>query len=88
MVQATANDASLTIPASKRVHSSLAFYKNSDYPIIKLKACNLDYPSAQESEIRFNPESTTEWDWEFDSDFLSGYAPLFLFKKLIADQWL
>jgi len=77
MVQATADDASLTIPASKRVHSSQAFYKDSGYPLIKLKANNIDNPSAQESEIRFNPESTLEWDMEFDSDFLSGYAPFF-----------
>lgn len=77
MIQVTADNASLTIPVSKCIHNSQAFYKNSDYPIIKLKACNLDNTSAQESEIRFNPQSTTEWDWEFDSDFLSGYAPLF-----------
>ena len=79
MVQATADDASLTIPASKRVHNSQEFYKNSryGYPIIKLKANNMDNPSAQESEIRFNPESTNEWDMVFDSDFLSGYAPFF-----------
>ena len=79
MVQATADDASLTIPASKRIHNSQAFYKTSryEYPIIKLKANNIDNPSAQESEIRFNPESTNEWDMEFDSDFLAGYAPLF-----------
>ena len=86
MVQATADDASLTIPASKRVHNSQAFYKNSryEYPIMKLKANNMDNPSAQESEIRFNPESTNEWDMEFDSDFLSGYAPFFY--SLIDDR--
>ena len=79
MVQATADDASLTIPEAKRVHNSQAFYKNSraDYPIVKLKANNMDNPSAQESELRFNPESTNEWDMEFDSDFLAGYAPYF-----------
>ncbi len=80
MVQATVDGASLTIPESKRVHSTTAFYKSSDYPIIKLKANNIDNPSAQESELRFNPESTNNWDMEFDSDFLPGFAPLFYSK--------
>ncbi len=77
MVQASGGTGTLTIPKAQRVHRSTAFYKNSDYPIIKIKANNLDVPSAQESEFRFNPESTINWDQEFDSDFLPGYAPLF-----------
>ena len=77
MVQASGGTGSLTIPKSKRVHNAQAFYKNADYPLIKLKANNIDNPSAQESEIRFNPASTTNYDLEFDSDFLPGYAPSF-----------
>lgn len=77
MVQAVTSTGTLTIPAAKRLHSSQAFYKSTEYPIIKLKANNIDNPSAQESEVRFNPESTTGYEMEFDSDFLPGYAPLF-----------
>lgn len=77
MVQAVTSTGTLTIPAAKRLHSSQVFYKSTEYPIIKLKANNIDNPSAQESEVRFNPESTTGYEMEFDSDFLPGYAPLF-----------
>lgn len=76
MVQAAADGASLTIPESKRTHGG-NFYKTVDYPLIKLKANNLDNPSAQESQLIFNPESTNKWDIEYDSDFLPGYAPSF-----------
>jgi len=71
---------SLTIPKNKRVHSSQAFYKNADFPIIKLKANNIDIPSFQESQLLFIPESTMGYEIEFDGDFLVGYAPLFYSK--------
>ena len=76
MVQASGGIGTLTIPAAKRTHDG-TFYKNAEFPIIKLKAHNLDNPSFQESQLRFNPESSNEWDMEFDSDFLAGYAPYF-----------
>ena len=77
MVQASGGTGTLTIPKAERIHSATAFYKSSEYPIIKLKATNIDYPSAQESQLRFNPKSTFGWDMEFDGDFLSGFAPHF-----------
>jgi len=77
MVQANGGTGSLTIPKSKRVHSTQAFYKSSNFPFIKLKAHNLDKPSFQESQILFNPESTPGYEMEFDCDFLTGYAPRF-----------
>ncbi len=81
MVQASGGGSgSFTIPAVKRVHSAQDWYKNSDYPVVKLFAHNLDDPSFQESQIRFNPQSTSDFDLEFDSDFLPGYAPLFYSK--------
>ena len=84
MVEVSLAPGSLTIPASKRVHSSQAFYKNTEYPYVKLKANNLDIPSFQESQLLFNPESTTGYEREFDGHFLAGYAPLFY--SLIDDQ--
>ena len=78
MIQGTSTtSASVTIPKSKRVHNATPFYKNADFPIIKLKANNIDNPSFQESQLLFNPESSMEYNPDFDCDFLPGYAPLF-----------
>ncbi len=77
MVQVTTAPGSLTIPAALREHSNEAWYKSTDYPVIKLFAHNLDDPSFQESQVRFNPASTTGFDVEHDGRFLAGYAPLF-----------
>jgi hypothetical protein len=80
MVQAVGNpgnSGSLTIPASKRVHGTQAWYKESDYPVIKILARNLSLPSFQESQIRFNPLSTNDFDSDYDGRFLAGHAPLF-----------
>ncbi|MFK5856754.1 MAG: FG-GAP-like repeat-containing protein [Bacteroidota bacterium] len=79
MVQATADASAITIPSSKRVHGGI-FYKNTSYPLIKLKAINNDNPSFQESQLLFHPESTTGYEAEYDGDFLPGYAPLFYSK--------
>ena len=77
MAQVTNVSNSITIPAAKRTHSTQAFYKQSEYPIIKLIAKNIDNLSFQESQIRFNPGSSEAFDYEFDGEFLPGYAPLF-----------
>jgi hypothetical protein len=77
MVQASGGTGSLTIPATKRTHNAQSWYKTSDYPVIKLFAKNLDNPSFQESQVRFNPASTSGFDLEFDGEFLTGYAPTF-----------
>jgi hypothetical protein len=45
--------------------------------VIRLFAKNLDHPSFQESQIRFNPASTKAFDTDYDGRFLPGYAPLF-----------
>jgi len=77
MVQVSDGTGSLNIPATKRTHNAQSWYKNSDYPVIMLYATNLDNPSFQESQVRFNPSSTGEFDLEYDSEFLPGYAPYF-----------
>ena len=68
---------SLTIPSLARVHDTQSWFKKSDYPVIRLMARNIDQPSFQESQIRFNPLSTALFDPVFDGRFLPGYAPLF-----------
>jgi hypothetical protein len=59
------------------VHSSQAWYKNSNYPVIRLFAESIDKPSYQESQLRFDPLSTPDFDAEKDGAFLGGYAPVF-----------
>jgi hypothetical protein len=77
MVQvATGTTGSLTIPASKRVHSSQAFYK-STIPGIKLIARNVTADNAQESSLFINPEATTGFDMMLDGEYLAGYGPTF-----------
>jgi len=76
MIQATADGSAVTIPASKRVHGG-SFYKKADFPIIRLKANNMDYPSFQESQLLFIPGSTTGYESAYDCDYLQGYAPQF-----------
>jgi hypothetical protein len=73
----TGNTGSLTIPATKRIHGSQAWYKVSNYPVIKLFARNIDIFSFQECQVRFNPQSTENFDIAFDGRFLPGYAPAF-----------
>ncbi|MCX6303680.1 MAG: T9SS type A sorting domain-containing protein [Bacteroidetes bacterium] len=80
MVQVTGSQGvagSLTIPASQRIHDSQAWFKENEVPVIKLFARSLGQPSFQESQVRFNPLSTIDFDPGFDGRFLPGYAPLF-----------
>lgn len=75
MVQVTQNTGSLTIPAAARTHHSQSWYKQSDYPVIKLTAKDPEQNTAQESIILFHPQATSGFDPELDSRFLEGYAP-------------
>ncbi len=77
MVQAENGTGSLTIPKASRTHGTQNFYKAPEFPVIKMAANNLDKPSFQQTQIRFNPNSTNNHDLEYDSDFLPGYAAQF-----------
>jgi hypothetical protein len=80
MVQVTGapgDSGHLTIPASARVHGTVPWFRHAAYPVISLLVRDLDYPSFQESQVRFNPASTSSFDPEFDGRFLAGYAPRF-----------
>jgi hypothetical protein len=77
MVRVSSGTGSLTIPAASRTHSLQPFYKTSGYPVLKLFAHNIDYPSFQESQVRFNPDSEKGFDPQYDGEFLAGYAPFF-----------
>jgi hypothetical protein len=78
MVHASQNNASLAIPASSRVHSNTAWYKNTlqDDKIV-LTAIDHDGGTAQTSIIRFDANATDGYDSQYDSYFLPGFAPNF-----------
>jgi hypothetical protein len=78
MVHASQNNASLTIPASSRVHSNTAWYKNTlQNDKIVLTAIDHDGGTAQTSIIRFDANATDGYDSQYDSYFLPGFAPNF-----------
>lgn len=77
MVQVLSQTGALTIPASARIHNAQGWYKSTSYPVVSLFAHNTDYPSFQESQLRFNPEATGGFDNESDGNYLPGYAPQF-----------
>lgn len=78
LVQVSSGPGSLTIPASKRDHSSLDFYKSgASTSRFLLTASTFDGESAQQSNLFVNPEATEVFDLLFDSEFLAGYAPQF-----------
>jgi len=72
----TSGGGSLNIPASKRVHSAVPYYKDAPQQIL-LTAHDLDHQMKQESKIRFNENATEGFDLQYDSYFMGGYAPRF-----------
>ncbi len=81
MVQVSGGTNSLTIPKAARVHNSQAWYKNADeindVQHIKLIAAEADNRSWQEHNIIINEDASMDFDFDYDSRFLSGYAPQF-----------
>jgi|GEM_PF-1316273 len=79
MVHASVNNASLTIPASARTHSSVAWYKSTNETTDHLTLLAHDYEgeTAQSAIVGFAPDATMDYDPSYDSYFLSGHAPQF-----------
>jgi hypothetical protein len=78
MVHTNQDNASLTIPASSRVHSNTAWYKNTlQNDRIVLTAIDSEGGTAQASIIRFDANATDGYDSQYDSYFLPGFAPIF-----------
>jgi len=78
MVQVSDASNRITIPEASRVHNNTAFYKSgSANDRILLVAAETEGGSAQESKILINPLATKGFDFDYDSRFVSGYAPLF-----------
>lgn len=76
LVQVNSPANSITLPAAKRVHSTVNFYKNS-LPALLLTAANVSSGNFQENRLIVHPSSTTGFDLMHDGIFLKGHAPVF-----------
>jgi hypothetical protein len=77
MVSVSSSTNSITIPAASRTHSNTAWYKSGDNQQILLVASEDNDNSFQECRILVNSKATSGFDFDYDSQFLSGYAPQF-----------
>lgn len=78
MIQVSSATNSITIPAASRTHDATAWYKSTaENQRFLLVASETEGGSAQESQLIVNPMATDAFDFEFDSRFLAGFAPMF-----------
>jgi hypothetical protein len=78
MVHASVNNASLTIPASARIVSSANWYKQVEQNNqIVLTVNDPEGQTAQPTIIRFDANASEGYDSQYDSYFLTGFAPVF-----------
>ena len=78
----TTGSGSLTIPADARVHSDSVWYKQAaTEEKITLVANDPDGQTAQETIIAFDNNATEGFDFDFDSYYMSGFAPAFFSKS-------
>lgn len=74
-VRATESNASLTIPASERIHNGQAFYKDGisvDFPQLKIAAETNGF--SDEMAIIFHPEGTAGFDGYYDLETFENVA--------------
>lgn len=87
MVQVNGAVNSITIPVASRVHNSAGWYKSDINPErICLVVSENEGGSAQESVININPLASEEFDFDYDSRFLAGYAPMLY--SVVGDEML
>ncbi|RLD54279.1 MAG: hypothetical protein DRJ01_18240, partial [Bacteroidetes bacterium] len=68
---------SLNIYKGDRIHNTIPWHKNEEINKLKLTAYDLAGNTAQESVIMVKDNATFDFDHEYDSRYLSGYAPVF-----------
>lgn len=76
-VQVNEEDNSLVIPAASRSHDSQPWYKAGENDVIILVAGESNGNSFQETKIIIHPDASENFDFEYDSRFLPGFAPQF-----------
>lgn len=74
MVLTTVDAQGITIPATARTHNAQPWYKTT-VPGIKLIANDLQTGSQQETHIKFNPQSSLDYDLTYDAFYMEGFAP-------------
>ncbi len=77
MVYTSANGGSLTIPRDAQVHSDSNWYKSNEDTSIIITVSDMETGFYQETIINSDPNSTNNFDHEFDSYFIAGFAPQF-----------
>ncbi len=74
----------ITIPAAARVHDVQNWYKSTGNRILltaKAAGANI----LQRSVIKANPQATAGFDLQYDSRFMSGFAPIFY--SIVDDEY-
>lgn len=77
MVYVSPPSGSLTIPEDARVHGDQNWYKSGEEDVFQLIAYDLDKNIWQQTSVRENIDATEDFDLEYDSYFIAGYAPMF-----------
>lgn len=77
MVHVNNSTNSITIPTADRTHSATGWLKADEINTLKLTVFDLEGNTAQQSVLKFNQNATEAYDGEYDSYYLSGYAPQF-----------
>ncbi|NLO52280.1 MAG: T9SS type A sorting domain-containing protein, partial [Bacteroidales bacterium] len=85
MVQVNNSSNSLLFLETARTHSATPFYKSGTEQLL-LVAAETEGGSAQESKIMVNPMATEGFDFDYDSRFLAGYAPMLY--SVVGDELL
>jgi len=71
----TSASTTLTIPAGSRTHGSDWYKQTGTLSKLILKVIDLDGQTAQKTQLILNPESTSGYDFQYDSEFLPFLAP-------------
>jgi hypothetical protein len=76
LVRTTVNNQSITIPATAKEHNG-SWYKSDEIKQFALTVRDIEGATAQSSNIRINPEATSDFDFLYDGEFVALYAPQF-----------
>ena len=85
MVQVSDAANGILFYATARTHDTQPFYKAGNEQLL-LVAAETEGGSAQESKIIINSMATEGFDFEYDSRFLAGYAPMLY--SVVGDEML
>lgn len=79
MVYVSSSTNSITVPMEAQVHNNTQWYKSTKEQtnVIKLIAHDPEGGTLQETVIKFDENSTVGFDMEYDSKFVTGFAPMF-----------